>query len=79
MAVGEARLLAPIPRPLRDIFCVGKNYHEHAREFHDNGFDSSSRSAVPEHPIIFTKATTSVVGPNAGGARQSRSDAIGRL
>jgi len=58
-------LLAPIPEPLRDILCVGKNYFEHAKEFHTSGFDSSSKDAVPQHPIIFTKATTSVIGPGA--------------
>jgi 2-keto-4-pentenoate hydratase/2-oxohepta-3-ene-1,7-dioic acid hydratase in catechol pathway len=60
----EVTLVAPIPEPLRDIFCVGKNYFEHAREFHSSGFDSSSKDAVPKHAIIFTKATTSVIGPN---------------
>ncbi|NIP89862.1 MAG: DUF2437 domain-containing protein, partial [Gammaproteobacteria bacterium] len=29
----RVRLLAPIPRPRRNIFCVGKNYYEHAHEF----------------------------------------------
>jgi 2-keto-4-pentenoate hydratase/2-oxohepta-3-ene-1,7-dioic acid hydratase in catechol pathway len=59
-------LLAPIPRPRRNIFCVGKNYHEHAREFQGSGFDASSQGQViPDVPIIFTKATTSVTGPGA--------------
>jgi 2-keto-4-pentenoate hydratase/2-oxohepta-3-ene-1,7-dioic acid hydratase in catechol pathway len=50
-------LLAPIPHPRRNIFCVGKNYHEHAAEFGSSGFDSGSvgGSEVPDHPIIFTK------------------------
>lgn len=61
--VEEFRLLAPIPEPVRNIFCAGKNYYEHAQEFHDSGFDSKSGSAVPDCPIIFTKATTSVIGP----------------
>lgn len=61
--VDSVRMLAPIPAPLRDIFCVGKNYYEHAKEFHDSGFDSSGKEATPTAPIIFTKATTSVVGP----------------
>ncbi len=56
-------LLAPIPEPRRDIFCVGKNYHAHAAEFHSSGFDSSAKEQVPSHPVIFTKATTSVCGP----------------
>ncbi len=60
--LGDVKLLAPIPEPRRDIFCVGKNYHAHAAEFHSSGFDSSAKEQVPSHPVIFTKATTSVCG-----------------
>ena len=57
-------LKAPIPEPRRDVMAVGRNYHEHAQEFHDSGFDATSgATAVPDDPIIFTKATTSVSGP----------------
>lgn len=63
VALSSVRLLAPFPRPARNIFCVGKNYHEHAREFHASGFDSTSTSAVPDLPIVFTKAPSSVSGP----------------
>lgn len=63
IALSSVRLLAPFPRPARNIFCVGKNYHEHAKEFHASGFDSSSTSAVPDLPIVFTKAPSSVSGP----------------
>ncbi|HEY1940879.1 MAG TPA: fumarylacetoacetate hydrolase family protein [Roseiarcus sp.] len=56
MPLSEARLEAPIPRPRRNIFCVGKNYHEHAKEFASSGFDSSAAAGVvPKHPIIFSK------------------------
>lgn len=65
VALSEIDLLAPIPEPRRDIFCVGKNYHAHAAEFHSSGFDSSGKEEVPSAPVIFTKATTSVVGPGA--------------
>ncbi len=58
-------VLAPIPEPQRDVFCVGKNYFAHAAEFHSSGFDSSGKEEVPSAPVIFTKATTSVVGPGA--------------
>lgn len=55
---------APIPVPLRNIFCVGKNYHDHAREFHQSGFDASAgKDAIPDYPIIFTKASTTVIAP----------------
>jgi 2-keto-4-pentenoate hydratase/2-oxohepta-3-ene-1,7-dioic acid hydratase in catechol pathway len=54
--MSRARLLAPIPRPLKNIFCLGRNYAEHAKE---------SGSGVPTVPIFFTKPPTSVVGPGA--------------
>lgn len=61
--VGDLTLSAPIPKPLRDVFCVGKNYYAHAAEFHSSGFDSSAKEEVPSAPVIFTKPTTSVCGP----------------
>ncbi len=58
-----AKLLAPIA-PRRNIICVGKNYHEHAKEFHSSGFDASAgKDAIPDCPIIFSKASTTVIGP----------------
>jgi 2-keto-4-pentenoate hydratase/2-oxohepta-3-ene-1,7-dioic acid hydratase in catechol pathway len=61
----SVQLDAPIPRPSKNVLCVGKNYHEHAREFHNSGFDASAgATAVPEQPIIFTKAPTAVIGPH---------------
>ncbi len=64
-SVADVTLLAPMPEPRRDIFCVGKNYYAHATEFHTSGFDSSAKEEVPAAPVIFTKATTSVCGPGA--------------
>ncbi|MBO1078021.1 fumarylacetoacetate hydrolase family protein [Roseomonas haemaphysalidis] len=61
-----ADLLAPLPNPPRNIFCVGKNYFAHAKEFAGSGYDSSSTSAadaIPKAPIIFTKPSTSISGP----------------
>ncbi|MBI3452728.1 MAG: fumarylacetoacetate hydrolase family protein [Rhodospirillales bacterium] len=64
IAARAVRLCAPIPRPAKNIFCVGKNYHEHAREFHSSGFDASAgANAVPDVPIVFTKPATTVIGP----------------
>jgi 2-keto-4-pentenoate hydratase/2-oxohepta-3-ene-1,7-dioic acid hydratase in catechol pathway len=56
-------LHAPFPRPARNIFCVGKNYHEHAKEFAQSGFDASAKEIVPEAPVIFTKPPSAVIGP----------------
>lgn len=62
--LSKVKLLAPFHRPRRNIICVGKNYFEHSREFENSGFDSTSGGqAVPDAPVIFTKATTSVTGP----------------
>lgn len=63
--LASVKLLAPIPRPAKNVFCVGKNYHEHAKEFHGSGFDASAKEAIPELPIIFTKAPTSVIAAGA--------------
>jgi 2-keto-4-pentenoate hydratase/2-oxohepta-3-ene-1,7-dioic acid hydratase in catechol pathway len=66
LRLADVQLLPPIPRPAKNIFCVGKNYHEHAKEFHDSGFDASAgAAAIPDLPIIFTKAATTVIGPDA--------------
>ncbi len=57
------RLHAPIPRPAKNILCVGKNYYDHAREFHASGVDASAgKDAIPELPIMFTKWPNSVIG-----------------
>ncbi|MBS0539862.1 MAG: fumarylacetoacetate hydrolase family protein [Proteobacteria bacterium] len=66
VALSAVTLKAPIPLPLRNIMCVGKNYIEHAKEFMASGFDSSAAGAadaVPTAPIIFTKVPQSVIGP----------------
>ena len=51
----DAPLLAPISRPNR-ILAIGRNYGEHAKEL---------GNAVPEEPIVFMKASSCVVGPDA--------------
>ena len=59
----SVKLLAPIPRPAKNILCVGKNYHDHAQEFHASGVDASGKETIPEVPVIFTKWPNSVIGP----------------
>lgn len=55
-------VLAPIPRPRKNIFCLGRNYAEHAAE----SLRAIGREVkLPEFPNIFTKAVTSVAGPYA--------------
>jgi len=48
------RLGPPICRPSK-IVCIGLNYRDHAAE---------TGAGIPKEPVIFFKATTSLVGPN---------------
>lgn len=64
LPLASLALAAPVPRPARNIFCVGKNYFDHAQEFARSGFDSSAAAgAVPKAPIIFSKVPECVIGP----------------
>lgn len=68
LTLSAVKIEAPIPRPARNVMCVGKNYHEHAREFTRSGFDSSASSAadaIPTAPIVFTKAPECVIADGA--------------
>jgi 2-keto-4-pentenoate hydratase/2-oxohepta-3-ene-1,7-dioic acid hydratase in catechol pathway len=56
VAADKARLEAPIPRPARNVFCLGRNYKEHAAE---------RGAEAPPHPVFFTKAPETVVAPGA--------------
>jgi len=62
--LAQVRLLAPIPRPARNILCVGKNYRDHVHEVQSIAADGAAApDALPAVPIFFTKATTTVIGP----------------
>ena len=59
-ALSEVRLFAPIPRPRKNIVCLGLNYAEHAKE----SARARGREASPmQDPLFFTKAPTTVNGP----------------
>jgi 2-keto-4-pentenoate hydratase/2-oxohepta-3-ene-1,7-dioic acid hydratase in catechol pathway len=57
------RLAAPIPAPHRNIFCLGWNYADHSRE--SAAIRGKGEVKLPTRPIFFTKATTSVLAPEA--------------
>ena len=61
----DVTLKAPI-LPRRNLFCVGKNYHEHAAEFSKSGFDHSAKDGeiAPEFPVVFTKTPDTVIATN---------------
>jgi 2-keto-4-pentenoate hydratase/2-oxohepta-3-ene-1,7-dioic acid hydratase in catechol pathway len=63
--VADAALRPPVPRPPKNVFCVGKNYHEHAKEFAGSGFDGGAKDVVPPYPVVFTKPHTSLAAPGA--------------
>lgn len=60
--LAAVRLLAPIPRPRKNILCLGLNYADHAAE---SSAAHGREAAAPEHLVVFTKAVTSVTGPDA--------------
>lgn len=53
------RIMAPIPHMERNVFCIGKNYADHIAEF-----DKTAMPDKPKYPVIFTKATSAVIGPD---------------
>lgn len=64
LSLDTLQLQAPIPRPARNILCVGKNYPEHVKEVQSVAASvKDTQAATPDVPIIFTKATSSVIGP----------------
>ena len=60
----ERDLLAPLPRPRRNLWCVGRNYHAHASELSASVFKDNA-AKVDDWPIVFTKVPETVVGPHA--------------
>lgn len=59
--LANATLLAPIPRPRKNIFGIGLNYTEHVAES-ARTLDTSKE--LPQEPVIFSKPTTAVTGPD---------------
>lgn len=60
LPLGNVKLLAPIPRPRKNIFGIGLNYVEHVAES-ARTLDTSKE--LPKQPVIFSKPPTSVIGP----------------
>jgi 2-keto-4-pentenoate hydratase/2-oxohepta-3-ene-1,7-dioic acid hydratase in catechol pathway len=58
LQLSEVKLLAPIPYPKRNVFCIGKNYEEHAREIK---ITKISDNFIPENPIYFTKVASPAI------------------
>lgn len=58
--LANVKLLAPIPRPRKNIFGIGLNYVEHVAES-SRTLDTSAD--LPKEPVIFSKPPTTVIGP----------------
>jgi len=58
--VSNVKLLAPIPRPRKNIWGIGLNYVEHVAES-SRSLDTSKE--LPKEPVIFSKPPTTVIGP----------------
>jgi 2-keto-4-pentenoate hydratase/2-oxohepta-3-ene-1,7-dioic acid hydratase in catechol pathway len=58
--LAAVKLFAPIPRPKKNVFCVGWNYVEH---FEEGAATRTQKIELPEHVTFFTKAPTTVNGP----------------
>lgn len=57
--LNSIKLLAPIPNPKRNVFCLGKNYVEHAKEIK---MTKISDTGIPDFPIYFTKVASPAIG-----------------
>jgi 2-keto-4-pentenoate hydratase/2-oxohepta-3-ene-1,7-dioic acid hydratase in catechol pathway len=66
MPIADVQLRAPIAVPRRNIFCVGKNYREHAKEFSRSGFEAGAvkGAEIDEYPAVFSKGPNTVIGPH---------------
>lgn len=60
LPLSDVRLLAPIPRPAKNLFGIGLNYLDHVTE---SAHALETSPDLPRQPVIFTKPTTSVIGP----------------
>jgi 2-keto-4-pentenoate hydratase/2-oxohepta-3-ene-1,7-dioic acid hydratase in catechol pathway len=61
LPLANVKLLAPIPRPRKNIFGIGLNYVEHVAES-SRALDTAKE--LPKQPVIFSKPPTSVIGPD---------------
>jgi 2-keto-4-pentenoate hydratase/2-oxohepta-3-ene-1,7-dioic acid hydratase in catechol pathway len=62
--LANIKFAAPVGPLHKNIMCVGKNYQDHAQEFARSGIDQSGdQEEIPEEPIIFTKAASSLADP----------------
>ncbi|MFY0099727.1 fumarylacetoacetate hydrolase family protein, partial [Acinetobacter baumannii] len=57
--LANVKLLAPIPRPRKNIFGIGLNYIDHVAE---SAAALDTSPDLPRQPVIFSKPPTTVIG-----------------
>jgi 2-keto-4-pentenoate hydratase/2-oxohepta-3-ene-1,7-dioic acid hydratase in catechol pathway len=60
LPLANVRLLAPIPRPRKNVFGIGLNYIDHVAE---SAAALDTSPDLPKQPVIFSKPPTTVIGP----------------
>ncbi|MDA8069606.1 MAG: fumarylacetoacetate hydrolase family protein [Actinomycetota bacterium] len=60
--IEDIQLLAPIPRPRKNVYCVGLNFRSHVAQ---NAEALGQPFEIPDVPLFFSKPVTAVVGPGA--------------
>ena len=59
LPISQVQLLAPIPRPVRNIICIGKNYRDHVQELESSGSAcSDSTEELPATPGLLSSKLT---------------------
>ena len=60
LPLADVTLEAPLPLPRRNLWCVGRNYHEHAKELQASVFKDNNANPAT-WPIVFTKVPECVI------------------
>lgn len=78
LPLAQVQLDAPLPRPRRNVFCIGLNYRSHAAELAARGFNGakSADDLIPKAVVAFSKVPESVIGPGAAIEIPAASSAI---
>ena len=63
--LGSVQLAAPIPKPRRNVLCVGWNYQEHFAEGQGFRGPNDDIKEIPPYPALFSKQPNTVIGPEA--------------
>jgi 2-keto-4-pentenoate hydratase/2-oxohepta-3-ene-1,7-dioic acid hydratase in catechol pathway len=78
LPLAQVQLEAPLPRPRRNVFCIGLNYRSHAAELAARGFNGAKTAddLIPKAAVAFSKVPESVIGPGTAIEMPVASSAI---